>query len=91
MRLERTLIALALLGFAVTGWAQGWSPQRNVEILVGFAPGGGVDRTARTVERILIASKLVKSSITGVNKPGAAAAPASPTPTSASVPQMGTP
>lgn len=70
MRLERTLIALALLGFAATGWTQGWSPQRNVEIVVGFAPGGGVDRTARTVERILLANKLVKSSITVVNKPG---------------------
>lgn len=70
MRLERTLIALALLGFAATGWTQSWSPQRNVEIVVGFAPGGGVDKTARTVERILVANKLVKSSITVVNKPG---------------------
>jgi len=70
MRLERTLVALALIGFAAIGWTQGWSPQRNVEILVGFAPGGGVDRTARAVERILVANKLVKSTITVVNKPG---------------------
>ena len=70
MRLERTLIALALLGFAATGWAQSWSPQRNVEIVVGFPPGGGVDRTARTVEQLLVTNKLVSSSITVVNKPG---------------------
>lgn len=70
MKLERTLIALALLGFAATGWSQGWSPQRNVEMLVGFVPGGGVDRTARTVERTLLANKLVNSGITVVNKPG---------------------
>ena len=70
MKLERALVFLALLGVAITGWTQGWSPQRNVEILVGFAPGGGVDRTARTLERILIANKLVNSSVTVVNKPG---------------------
>lgn len=70
MKLERTLIALSLLGFAATGWSQGWSPQRNVEFVVGFVPGGGVDRTARTVERVLVANKLVSSGITVVNKPG---------------------
>ena len=70
MKLERTLIALALLGFAGSGWSQGWSPQRNVEMLVGFAAGGGVDRTARTVERTLLFNKLVNSGITVVNKPG---------------------
>ena len=70
MKLNRTLIALALLGFAATGWTQGWSPQRNVEIVVGLAAGGGVDKTARTVERILVANKLVNVAITVVNKPG---------------------
>jgi putative tricarboxylic transport membrane protein len=70
MRLERTLIALALLGFAATGWTQGWSPQRNVEIVVGFVPGGGIDRTARTLDRLLTANQLVNSSISVVNKPG---------------------
>ena len=71
MKLDRALIALALLGFAATGWAQSWSPQRNVELIVGFSPGGGVDRTARTVERILVANKLVNTTIAVVNKPGA--------------------
>ncbi len=70
MKLERTLIALALFGFAATGWTQGWSPQRPVEIVVGFAPGGGNDRTARTLERILVANKLVPTSVNVVNKPG---------------------
>lgn len=70
MRLERTLITLALLGFAATGWTQGWSPQRNVEIVAGFPPGGGVDKTARTLERILVADKLLNSPVTVVNKPG---------------------
>ena len=70
MKSGRALIALALLGFAATGWSQGWSPQRNVELVVGFAAGGGVDKTARTLERILVASKLVTTGMTVVNKPG---------------------
>lgn len=70
MTLERTLIALALLGFAATGWTQGWLPKRNVEIVVGFPPGGGFDKTARALKQLLDANKLVNSSITVVNKPG---------------------
>ncbi len=68
--MERTLLTLALLGFAATGGAQGWSPQRNVEIVVGTSPGGSLDRTARTLEQLLVNNKLVKSSVTVVNKPG---------------------
>lgn len=66
---------IALLGAAlVLGngllHAQAWSPQKNVEIVVGSAPGGSNDKTARTVERILMQGKLVPTSITVVNKPG---------------------
>jgi putative tricarboxylic transport membrane protein len=50
--------------------AQGWSPQKNVEIVVGSAPGGSNDKTARTVERILVQMKLVPTSITVNNRPG---------------------
>lgn len=71
MRLARTLIALALSGFAAAAPAQGWSPKRNVEIVVGFAAGGSQDLTARTVERLLVAHKLVNVPIAVVNKPGA--------------------
>jgi|SRR5688572_5592950 putative tricarboxylic transport membrane protein len=70
MTIARTLIALALVGFVGTGWAQGWTPQRPVEIIVGFAPGGGNDRTARTLERILVANKIVPTNVSVVNKPG---------------------
>jgi putative tricarboxylic transport membrane protein len=70
MDLKRTLLALTVLCFSATAHAQGWSPQKNVEIVVGSAPGGSNDKTARTVERILIANKLVSSSVTVVNKPG---------------------
>ncbi|MGH8660535.1 MAG: tripartite tricarboxylate transporter substrate binding protein [Burkholderiales bacterium] len=50
--------------------AQAWSPQRNVEIVVGSAPGGSNDRTARQVERILTENKLVNVPLTVVNRSG---------------------
>ena len=60
--------ALALAGMGVN--AQGWAPQKNVEIVVGSAPGGSNDKTARTVERILVQLKLVPTSLTVQNRPG---------------------
>jgi putative tricarboxylic transport membrane protein len=61
------LVLAAATGVAA---AQGWIPQRNVEIVVGSAPGGSNDKTARQVERILAEMKLVNRTMTVVNKPG---------------------
>jgi putative tricarboxylic transport membrane protein len=55
---------------AFTAHAQTWSPQKNVELVVGSAPGGSNDKTARTVERIVVLNKLVPTSMTVSNKPG---------------------
>jgi putative tricarboxylic transport membrane protein len=71
VKLERALIVLGLSGFTAVAPAQGWSPKRTVEIVVGFAAGGSQDQTVRTVERLLVAHKLVNTPITVVNKPGA--------------------
>ena len=65
-----SVMALSFLLAAGTAAAQGWTPQRNVEIVVGSAPGGSNDKTARTVERILVSNKLVGAPITVVNRPG---------------------
>jgi putative tricarboxylic transport membrane protein len=70
MNFERLLIATALLALGTAAHAQGWSPQKNVEIIVGSAPGGSNDKTARQVEKILTENKLVSASINVVNKPG---------------------
>ena len=70
MNTTHTVAALVLLGFSASGWTQGWAPQRNVEIVVGYAPGGGVDRTARALERVLTTAKLVNTSVAVANKPG---------------------
>lgn len=57
----------ALFGSAI---AQGWSPQKNVEIVVSSAPGGSNDKTGRSVEKLLNELKLVPTTISVVNKPG---------------------
>jgi putative tricarboxylic transport membrane protein len=61
---------LVMLMCVTTASAQTWSPQKNVEIVVGSAPGGSNDKTARTVERIVVQNKLIPTTLTVVNKPG---------------------
>ena len=62
--------ALTALTLCSAAHSQTWSPQKNVEIVVGSAPGGSNDKTARTVERILVQNKLVPVSLTVNNRPG---------------------
>lgn len=47
-----------------------WSPSRNVEIVVGSAPGGSNDKTARAVEKAIVEAKLIPASLSVVNRPG---------------------
>ena len=62
----------ALLCVTVSGTvgAQSWSPSKNVEIIVGSAPGGSNDKTARSVEKAIVDGKLIPTSVSVVNKPG---------------------
>lgn len=60
----------AFAAFAATAQAQQWSPTKNVEIVVGSAPGGSNDKTARSVEKLLRELKLVPTSISVNNRPG---------------------
>ena len=64
------LLYAVLATFSAGATAQAWSPQRNVEIVVGSAPGGSNDKTARQVERILVEKRIVSTPLTVVNKPG---------------------
>jgi len=70
MKIGKILLTLALCGAVAAAHAQGWSPSKNVEIIVGSAPGGSNDKTARAVERTLVENKLVKTTMSVVNKPG---------------------
>ena len=64
------LIALAVYaGESIAASAQ-WKPEKNVEIIVGTGPGGGQDKTARVLNRLLVDKRLVEVPVTVVNKPG---------------------
>jgi putative tricarboxylic transport membrane protein len=69
MKPAYALALLALLG-ARPAQAQGWAPQRNVEIVVPVVPGGTNDKLARAIERTFVTGKLVNTSVTVVHKAG---------------------
>jgi putative tricarboxylic transport membrane protein len=47
-----------------------WAPTKPVEMLVGVSPGGGIDRTARTIQKIIQDGHFVATPVNVVNKPG---------------------
>jgi putative tricarboxylic transport membrane protein len=67
-RIAAIVCACAAL-FAGEAPAQ-WKPEKAVEIIVGTGAGGGQDKTARTLNRLLVDKRLVDVPITVVNKPG---------------------
>ncbi|MES2563309.1 MAG: tripartite tricarboxylate transporter substrate binding protein [Pseudomonadota bacterium] len=48
----------------------GWRPEKQVEIILPTAPGGGNDTVARLMAKMLQEQKLVTTPILAVNKPG---------------------
>src|SRR5258705_9229047 len=56
--------------FAGAAYAQGWNPQRNVEVIVPSTAGGSLDTTGRTVTRIWGELKLLPVSSSISNRPG---------------------
>lgn len=48
-----------------------WTPDKNVEIVIGAGAGAAADATARTIQRIMQERKLIPVSSVVVNKPGA--------------------
>jgi putative tricarboxylic transport membrane protein len=48
-----------------------WKPTRPVALIVGAAPGGSIDVTARLIQRVLDESRVVQSPLIVINKPGA--------------------
>ena len=47
-----------------------WKPGKPIELLVGVSPGGGIDRTARVLQKIMQDRQLVPVAVNVVNKPG---------------------
>src|SRR5688500_1060625 len=69
MKLHLTAFACAAL--ATQAWAQApWKPEKQVEIILPTAPGGGNDAVARLMAKVLQEQKLVTTPILVVNKPG---------------------
>lgn len=67
---QSSVVLLAtLLMLAGSAFAQ-WKPQKPVEIIVGTGAGGGQDKTARTVGRLLTEQRLLEPVVNIVNKPG---------------------
>lgn len=64
------ILALVMAAPAAVAQPGAWKPSRNVEIIVGVGPGGGIDRTARVLQRILQDQRLIEVTATVVNKPG---------------------
>jgi putative tricarboxylic transport membrane protein len=57
----------------LTGWcasAADWKPVKRAEIVVTSGPGGGNDRVARMVQKLIQEGRLVDHPISVVNKPG---------------------
>ncbi len=71
MKLLQIAITCALAFGNAGVLAQAWAPQKNVELVVPNPPGGSNDKTARTVERILVQNKMIPTSLTVVNRSGA--------------------
>lgn len=70
-RLALLSIAFASL-LAVPAVAQDWKPSKRVEVVVGVAPGGAMDRTARFIDEGLKRSGFLPPASTVQNKPGGA-------------------
>jgi putative tricarboxylic transport membrane protein len=69
----KLLLKVALLSIVVAPqvWAQSsWRPEKQVEIILPTAPGGGNDVVARLIAKMLQEQKLVTTPVLAVNKPG---------------------
>ena len=64
-----TLAAFALAA-ASSAFCADWKPERNVELIVGTAPGAAPDRTARSIQAIFQKRRIFEGPMTVVNKPG---------------------
>lgn len=69
MRIAHCLIGLSLIAFAGLAQAQGTFPSRAIAMVVGFAPGGGTDTSARIIAKKL--GENLGQSVVVENKPGA--------------------
>jgi len=64
------LLLITLWPVLATAQQSVWKPDRNVELIVGTAPGAAPDKTARLIQRIWQSQKIHEGPLTIMNKPG---------------------
>lgn len=64
------LVPLLLNPHIATAQQSAWKPERNVEIIVGTAPGASPDKTARLIQRLWQSQRIYEGPVTVMNKPG---------------------
>lgn len=62
--------AVLALGAVSISFAQGWRPERPVEIVVPSAAGSSLDAAARMIGRIMTENKIVEVPVLVMSKPG---------------------
>lgn len=68
--IRTALLAALCCGLSVMAPAQAWQPEKSIEIVVPTTPGGGIDRTARLLQKIIQENALAGVPVTVTNKPG---------------------
>jgi putative tricarboxylic transport membrane protein len=68
MKTALSLACAALCACVLPAHAQAWKPEKTVEIVVGSAAGGGNDKTARVIQKVLTDNKLANAVVS--NKVG---------------------
>jgi putative tricarboxylic transport membrane protein len=75
-KLRHTLLVCFLINCCIHPVFAQWSPERNVEIIVGASAGGAQDRGARVIQRIIQDRKLIPVNSNVINKVGGGGATA---------------
>ncbi len=73
VRLRHHIMVMAVAVCSPVGAAApaaGWSPERNIEIVVPASPGGGFDRPARALQQLWQDAKITRVPVSVLNKPG---------------------
>ena len=68
--IRTVLLSVLSFGVVVAAHAQVWRPDKPIEIVVPTTPGGGIDRTARLLQKIIQENALAGVPVTVNNKPG---------------------
>lgn len=64
------MASVGLVHPAASAFAQEWSPERPVELVIGNAPGGAMDRMARLIEGVFKRESLIPNASIVLPRPG---------------------